>query len=126
MGKGCAIGSIENRVAGRHTIAAGAGSVYTVSSLNIPAGAPMPRKGITGHDEWVVTEALATAFVALEQLPPKHQPRAHMDDIKKLLTSGRDAAAVSLHLAQAKCRLNPDVDPLRIYEEYGISSDLYG
>jgi len=29
----------------------------------------MPRKGITGHDEWVVTEALATALVALEQLP---------------------------------------------------------
>jgi len=37
----------------------------------------MPRKGITGHDEWVVVEALATAFVALEQLPEKHQPRAH-------------------------------------------------
>src|SRR5260370_42140937 len=31
----------------------------------------MPKKGITGHDEWVVTEALATALVALEQLPPK-------------------------------------------------------
>ena len=28
----------------------------------------MPKKGITGHDEWVVTEALATALVALEQL----------------------------------------------------------
>ena len=48
----------------------------------------MPKKGITGHDEWVVTEALATAFVALEQLPEKHQPRAHMDDIKKLLAAG--------------------------------------
>ncbi len=34
----------------------------------------MPRKGITGHDDWVVTEALATALVALEQLPSKHQP----------------------------------------------------
>ena len=29
----------------------------------------MSKKGITGHDEWVVTEALATALVALEQLP---------------------------------------------------------
>jgi hypothetical protein len=38
----------------------------------------MPRKGITGHDEWVITEALATALVALEQLPPQHQPRTHM------------------------------------------------
>ena len=81
----------------------------------------MPKKGITGHDEWVVTEALATAFVALEQLPPKHQPRAHMDDIRKLLANGREPAAVTLHLAQAKCRLFPDADPLTIYEEYGIS-----
>lgn len=80
----------------------------------------MPKKGITGHDEWVVTEALATAFVALEQLPAKHQPRAHMDDIKKLLSKGHEPAAVSLHLAQAKCRLFPNVDPLTIYEEYGI------
>jgi len=40
----------------------------------------MPKKGITGRDEWVVTEALATALVALEQLPAKHQPRTHMDE----------------------------------------------
>src|SRR5712671_4333158 len=32
----------------------------------------MPKKGITGHDGWVMTEALATALIALEQLPPKH------------------------------------------------------
>jgi len=88
-------------------------------------GAPMPKKGITGHDEWVVTEALATAFVALEQLPPKHQPRAHMEDIRRLLASGREPAAVTLHLAQAKCRLFPDLDPLTIYQEYGIG-DGYG
>jgi hypothetical protein len=81
----------------------------------------MPRKGITGHDEWVMVEALATAFVALEQLAPKHQPRAHMADIQKLLAHGREPEAVKLHLAQAKCRLFPDTDPLGIYEEYGIS-----
>ena len=81
----------------------------------------MPRKGITGHDEWVVTEALATALVALEQLPPKHQPRPHMEDIRKLLAAGCDSGTVSLHLAQAKCRLFPDADPLAIYEEYGLS-----
>ena len=88
---------------------------------------PMPRKGITGHDEWVVVEALATALVALEQLPEKHQPRAHMEDIRKLLAHhGREPASVSLHLAQAKCRLFPNRDPLSIYEEYGINSDAYG
>ena len=86
----------------------------------------MPRKGITGHDEWVVVEALATAFVALEQLPEKHQPRTHMEDFRKILSTGREPATVSLHLAQAKCRLFPDRDPLTIYQEYGISDSYYG
>jgi hypothetical protein len=80
----------------------------------------MPKKGITGHDGWVVTEALATALVALEQLSPKHQPRAHMDDIRKLLAAGSPAETVNLHLAQAKCRLFPDSDREAIYREYGI------
>ena len=89
-------------------------------------GALMPRKGVTGHDGWVVTEALATALVALEQLPAKHKPQAHMDDMRKLLASTGDPAAVSLHLAQAKCRLFPHLDRITIYREYGISSDEYG
>ena len=59
-------------------------------------------------DGWVVTEALATALVALEQLPPKHQPRTHMDEIRKLLAAGSAPEAVKLHLAQAKCRLFPE------------------
>ena len=80
----------------------------------------MPRKGATGHDEWVVTEALATALVALEQLAEKHQPRTHMDDIRKLLAAGSAPEAVNLHLAQAKCRLFPDLDPATIYQEYGL------
>ena len=80
----------------------------------------MPRKGITGHDEWVVTEALATALIALEQLPPQHQPRAQMDDLRKLLTAGCQPGTVNLHLAQAKCRLFPDLDPETIYREYGL------
>ena len=48
-----------------------------------------------------------------------------MDDIKKLLANGREPDAVSLHLAQAKCRLFPERDSLEIYQEYGISDD-YG
>ena len=80
----------------------------------------MPRKGITGHDEWVVTEALATALIALEQLPDKHQPAAHMDDIKKLLVAASHPGATNLHLAQAKCRLFPDLDRTAIYREYGL------
>jgi hypothetical protein len=80
----------------------------------------MPRKGITGHDEWVVTEALATALIALEQLPAKHQPATHMDEIRKLLAAGCQSGTVNLHLAQAKCRLFPDVDREAIYREYGL------
>ena len=80
----------------------------------------MPKKGITGHDEWVVTEALATALVALEQLPSKHQPRPHMEDVLKLLMARCQPGAVNLHLAQAKCRLSPGIDPLTIYREYGL------
>jgi hypothetical protein len=80
----------------------------------------MPRKGVTGHDQWVVTEALATALVALEQLPEKRQPRTHMDDIRKLLAAGSAPASVNLHLAQAKCRLFPELDPATVYQEYGL------
>jgi hypothetical protein len=80
----------------------------------------MPRKGVTGHDEWVVTEALATALVALEQLPPNHQPRNHMEEIRKLLVAGCQHGTLNLHLAQAKCRLFPDLDPATIYREYGL------
>jgi hypothetical protein len=80
----------------------------------------MPRKGVTGHDGWVTTEALATALIALEQLPEKHQPRTLMDDIGKLLAAGCQPGTVNLHLAQAKCRLFADTDPLTIYREYGL------
>jgi hypothetical protein len=80
----------------------------------------MSKKGNTGHDEWATTEALATALVALEQLPEKHQPHAHMDDLRKLLAAGCQPGTVTLHLAQAKCRLFPDRDPLTIYREYGL------
>jgi hypothetical protein len=80
----------------------------------------MPRKGVTGHDGWVTTEALATALTALEQLPGKHQPRPLMDDIRKLLAAGCQPGTLNLHLAQAKCRLFPDVDPLTIYREHGL------
>ena len=80
----------------------------------------MAKKGTTGHDEWVITEALATALIALEQLPPKHQPRTQMDEMMKLLTAGCQPGTVNLHLAQAKCRLFPDIDRATIYREYGL------
>jgi hypothetical protein len=80
----------------------------------------MPKKGITGHDEWVVTEALATALVALEALEPTQQSRQQMDDIRKLLAANCQPGTINLHLAQAKCRLNPHADRAVIYREYGF------
>lgn len=80
----------------------------------------MPKNGITGHDEWVVTEALATALVALEQLEAKHQPHTHMENVRKLLTAKCQPGTVNLHLAQAKCRLFPEGDRPAIYREYGL------
>jgi hypothetical protein len=74
----------------------------------------MPKKGITGHDPWVITEALATALIALEQLQAKHQPHTQMDEIRKLPLASLG------HLAQAKCRLFPDLDRPTIYREYGL------
>src|SRR6266481_1204518 len=41
---------------------------------------PMPRKGVTGHDEWVITEALATALIALEQLPQSRLRKSEQGD----------------------------------------------
>ena len=64
----------------------------------------MPKKGITGHDEWVVT------------------PRPHMDDLGKLLAARCPPGSVNLHLAQAKCRLFPDRDPESVYREYGLEA----
>src|SRR5439155_15428455 len=83
-------------------------------------GSAMSKKGITGHDEWVVTESLATALIALEQLEPKHRPLKHMDDIRKLLIAGCQPGTVNLHLAQAKCRLFPGADRASIYRDYGL------
>jgi hypothetical protein len=96
------------------------GRASLISQVENERTVSMPRKGITGHDEWVITEALATALIALEQLPPKHQPTAHMDEIKKLLVAGCQSGTANLHLAQAKCRLFPEVDREAIYRQYGL------
>jgi hypothetical protein len=64
---------------------------------------------ITGRDSFLITEALATALVALEQLPADRQPHSNMDDLRKLLAAA-EPANVSLHLARAKYRLRPDLD----------------
>ena len=42
---------------------------------------------MTGRDEFIIAEALATALIALEQLPDARQPTRNMADMEMLLNS---------------------------------------
>jgi hypothetical protein len=42
----------------------------------------------TGRDEFIIAEALAKAFVALEQLPPVPEPTRNIADIKTYVIDG--------------------------------------
>ena len=66
---------------------------------------------ITGRDEFIIAEALATALIALEQLPDARQPTRNMADMKMLLNSLFPAPEVSLHLATARWRFIPSARP---------------
>jgi hypothetical protein len=43
-----------------------------------------------------------------------------MNEIRKLLAAACQSGTVNLHLAQAKCRLFPDIDRGDIYRQYGL------
>jgi hypothetical protein len=65
---------------------------------------------VTGRDEFIIAEALATAF-ALEQLPEAHQPTRNVADMKMLLNSLYPSPEVSLHLTTARWRFIPSARP---------------
>ena len=75
---------------------------------------------ITGRDAFVMREALATAIVALEQVRSNRQPWSDMEDMKRIL-AGFQPASVTVHLALAKCRLNPGLDWKAVYGSYGMT-----
>ena len=66
---------------------------------------------ITGRDEFLIAEALATALIALEQLPEVRQPTRNMADMKMLLNSLYPPPEVSLHLTTARWRFIPSARP---------------
>ena len=79
----------------------------------------MPRKGITG----------TTAGSSPKPWPPRwsrwnsfrrNTSRARIWKISGSFGGGLGARSVNLHLAQAKCRLFPELDPEAIYFEYGL------
>ncbi len=74
----------------------------------------------TDRDGLIISEALALALVALEQLPPEKQPRCNMEDMRRLLAAMDDGPTLSLQLARATCRLRPDLDPVMVYRQYGL------
>jgi hypothetical protein len=67
---------------------------------------------ITGRDEFIIAEALATGLVALEELPSVRQPTRNIADMKMLLNSLYPPSDVSLHLTTARWRFLPNLRPL--------------
>ena len=67
---------------------------------------------VTGRDEFIIGEALATALIALEQLPEARQPTRNMADMKMLLNSLYPPPEVSLHMTTARWRFIPSARPL--------------
>jgi hypothetical protein len=66
---------------------------------------------VTGRDEFIIGEALATALIALEQLPEVRQPTRNMADMKMLLNSLYAPPEVSLHLTTARWCFIPSARP---------------
>jgi hypothetical protein len=67
---------------------------------------------LTGRDEFIIDEALATALIALEQLSEARQPTRNMTDMKMLLNSLYPLPEVSLHMTTARWRFIPSARPL--------------
>jgi hypothetical protein len=61
--------------------------------------------------QFIIAEALATALIALEQLPEVRQPTRNMSDMKMLLNSLYDPSETSLHLTTARWRFIPSARP---------------
>jgi hypothetical protein len=67
---------------------------------------------VTDRDEFIIGEALATALIALEQLPAARQPTRYIADMKMLLNSLYSPPEVSLHMTTARWRFIPNSRPL--------------
>src|SRR3954447_4331998 len=67
---------------------------------------------ITGRDEFIIAEALATALVALEGLPPARKPTRNIAEMKMVLNSLCQPSEVSIHLTTARWRFLPNLRPL--------------
>jgi hypothetical protein len=77
---------------------------------------------MSGRDNFIILEALATAVVALERLPEREKSKSNIRHMRTLLIS-RGSGNVSLHLAQAEIRLHPHRCPMDVYREYGLFTD---
>src|SRR5882762_3749177 len=72
---------------------------------------------VTGRDEFIIGEALATALIALEQLPEARQPTRNMADMKMLLNSPQ---------RQVKTMTKPaEKNELIIYENVDTAPFVY-
>jgi hypothetical protein len=53
---------------------------------------------LTDRDEFIIADALATALIALEQLPAARQPARNMSDMRMMLNSLYDPSEASQNL----------------------------
>jgi hypothetical protein len=83
---------------------------------------------ITGRDAYIIAEALATALVALEQLPPARQPTRNIADMKMVLNSLYPPSDVSIHLTTARWRFMPNLRPLGAQDNkiFSLSQKIAG
>ena len=74
---------------------------------------PQPSRlgALRDRDEFIIAEALATALIALEQLPPARQPARNMSGMRMILNSFYDPSEASLHLTTARWRFPPSAHP---------------
>lgn len=77
---------------------------------------------VTGRDSHIIADALATALVALEQLPEDRRPEGNIEDMRALL-GHLQPGYTSVLLAQAECRLLAPADPMQVYRKYGLTDD---
>jgi hypothetical protein len=77
----------------------------------------MSKRELQAADEWVVTVALASALIALEQLEPKHQPTTHMSEVRQLLpqviSPERQSASTSSKVVVSQPGLSDDLSRIR-------------
>ena len=61
--------------------------------------------GITGRDDYIIAEALATAITVLSQLPREYRPDSHIDDMHAIFDANSSDKMREMLTQEAERRL---------------------